>query len=160
MNRLRLVTILFALLALAGCGADETPAAAPGAATSSEAPFSAYLKALSATSHGETTTDDVDRVLAFYADDIIYEHPGVGIRLEGIEAQRQGLTAFIQSYGGDAETSSIDVIDHMEGPNVAMLRLKVRFLRKDGDNIEPVARDQWRVIETRQGKITRIIDYW
>ena len=68
----------------------------------SRAPFGAYLNALAATSHGETTAEDVERVLKFYDEGIVYEHPAVGIRLEGIDAQRQGLTAFMASYAGGA----------------------------------------------------------
>ncbi len=141
----------FAIVALAACS---------GRAQNDAAPFSAYLAALAATSHGETTAEDVEHVLGYYAEDVVYEHPAVGIRLEGIDAQRQGLTAFVASYAGGAADSTIEVIDYIEGPSVVMLRLKVQFLMRRDETSEKISRDQWRLIETKDGKITRIIDYW
>ena len=56
--------------------------------------------------------------------------------------------------------SRIDIMEFIEGPDVVMLRLKVQFLMRRDDASEKISRDQWRLIETKDGKITRIIDYW
>lgn len=144
--------MLFVLIAHSACAADSDQ--------TNGAPLRAYLSALAATSHGETTAEDVERVLEFYAENVIYEHPAVGIRLEGIDAQRQGLTAFLSSYAGDAADSTIEVIDYVQGPDVVMLFLKVQFILRHEDAVEKISRDQWRVLETKDGKIKRIIDYW
>lgn len=149
---IRLLPPMILALALSACVAGETQ--------NTDALFNAYLAALSATSHGEATGDDVERVLEFYAEDIVYEHPRVGIRLEGIDAQRQGLTAFLAAYAGSAADSRIEIIDFVEGPDVVMLRLNVQFLLRREDAVEKISRDQWRFIETKDGKIVRIIDYW
>ncbi len=127
---------------------------------STESPFNSYLQALAATTHGESSTEDVERLLDFYADDIVYEHPAVGIRLEGKQAQRQGLTAFLDSYAGSAGDSQVEVIDYLKGPKAIAMRLNVSFMQQRGDSVEQVSREQLRIIEVKENKISRIIDYW
>jgi len=61
---IRLISsMLFVMITHSACAADNDQ--------NSEAPFSAYLTALAATSHGKTTAEDVERVLGFYAEDVV-----------------------------------------------------------------------------------------
>ena len=152
MKRLQFFVYLgIALTALIGCGKAEPP---------QNQLLNDYFSALAATTHGQTTDADIDRLMAFYSADVVYEHPGVGIKIEGINAQRQGANALRPSYGGDITDSVVEIVDFIEGPDVAMARLNVRFIANREGALELVAREQWRVLETKDGKITRIIDYW
>lgn len=119
-----------------------------------------YLDALAAATHGQSTESDIDAVLGYYSDDIVYEHPRFGIRLEGKEAQRQGMVAFLKSYAGGPSDSSIEILDFMKGDGVVTMRLAVSFLQEREGAVEKVSRDQLRVFEFSSGKISRIIDYW
>ena len=119
-----------------------------------------YLDALASTTHGKSTERDVDAVLDYYSENIVYEHPRFGIRLEGKEAQRQGMVAFLESYAGGPSDSSVEILDFMKGDGVVTMRLVVSFLLEREGVVEAVSRDQLRVFEFSSGKISRIIDYW
>ena len=119
-----------------------------------------YLDALASATHGLSTVSDIDTVLDFYSDEIVYEHPRFGVRLEGKEAQRQGMVAFLNSYAGGRSDSSIEILDFMKGDGVVTVRLAVSFLQEREGVVERVSRDQLRVFEFSSGKISRIIDYW
>lgn len=119
-----------------------------------------YLDALASATHGQTTEDDIDAVLDYYAEDVVYEHPRLGVRLEGKEAQRLGMVTFLDSYAGGPSDSTIGIIDFMKGDHVVAVRITVSFLQDRDGVVEKVSRDQLRVLEISSGKISRIIDYW
>ena len=119
-----------------------------------------YLDALASVTHGQSTESDIDAVLDYYSDNIVYEHPRFGIRLEGKAAQRQGKVAFLSSYDGGPSDSSIEILDFMKGDGVVTVRLAVSFLQARKDTVERISREQFRVLEFSSGKISRIIDYW
>ncbi len=119
-----------------------------------------YLDALASTTHGQSTERDVDLVLDYYTNEIVYEHPRFGIRLEGKEAQRRGMVTFLESYAGAASDSTIEILDFMKGDNVVAVRMAVSFLQDRNGVVEKVSRDQLRVFEFSSGRISRIIDYW
>ena len=119
-----------------------------------------YLDALAAATHGKSTEDDVDAVLDYYAENIVYEHPRFGVRLEGKEAQRLGMVTFLDSYAGGPSDSTIEIIDFMKGDHVVAVRIAVSFLQDREGAVERASRNQLRVLEISSGKISRIIDYW
>ena len=119
-----------------------------------------YLDALASTTHGQSTARDVDVALGFYTEEVVYEHPRFGIRLEGKDAQRRGMLTFLESYAGGASDSTIEILDFMKGDDVVAVRMAVSFLQDRDGVIEKVSRDQLRVFEFSSGRISRIIDYW
>ena len=119
-----------------------------------------YLDALASATHGQSTESDIDAVLDYYSEDIVYEHPRFGVRLVGKQAQRQGMVAFLSSYAGGPSDSSVEILDVMKGDGVVTMRLAVSFLQESEGAVEKVSRDQLRVFELSSGKISRIIDYW
>jgi len=152
MRTATLLTIGIGILFFAGADAapaNDKPVFVPG-----------YLDALAATTHGQSTENDIDAVLDYYSDDVVYEHPRFGIRLEGKEAQRHGMVSFLQSYAGGPSDSSIEILDFMKGEDVVTVRMAVSFLQDREGVIEEVSRNQLRVLEFSSGKISRVIDYW
>jgi ketosteroid isomerase-like protein len=119
-----------------------------------------YLDALAAATHGQSTEDDIDAVLDYYTENIVYEHPRFGVRLEGKEAQRLGMVSFLDSYAGGPSDSAIEIIDFMKGDQVVAVRIAVSFLQDREGVVERASRNQLRILEISSGKISRIIDYW
>ena len=119
-----------------------------------------YLDALASATHGQSTESDIDAVLDYYSDEIVYEHPRFGMRLEGKEAQRHGMVAFLKSYAGGPSDSSIEILDFMKGDGMVTLHLEVAFLQEREGAVVRVSREQFRVLEFSSGRISRVIDYW
>ncbi len=133
----------------------------PVAAEESSPPrLDEYVAVLAATMNGAATADEFQALLGFYADEIVYEHPAVGIRLEGKEAQQTGLEAFRSTYAGGADDSTFEILDFVKGKDMAAIRGRASFLLAGEDGPRRVTRTSTRVFEFKGGKITRIIDYW
>ena len=52
--------------------------------------FQDYLRSNAATMRSGTTEADIDRLLVFYTDDIVYEDPKVKVRVDGKDRLRSG----------------------------------------------------------------------
>lgn len=116
-----------------------------------------YLAALSSTMHGNSTSEDVDKLLMLYADDIVYEHPKFGMKIETKDSVKGGLMSFLESYGGTEDDARITSSNQMLGSNVSIVEFEMTFKTKED---QEVVRKQIQVLEINNGKISRIIDYW
>lgn len=119
-----------------------------------------YLKALERTTHGQTSQSDIDAVLEYYADNVTYEHPSIGIVITGRAALAAGMRTFLDTYGGEASDSRIEIIDYIKSKNMVAFDLRISFLQNSDSGVTPVSRRQTRIVEFRDGKITRVIDDW
>lgn len=116
-----------------------------------------YLIALSATMHGESDTENIDQLIVLYSDNIVYEHPKFGMKIESKKSVKSGLMAFLGSYGGTNRDVRIKKINRIIGSDVAAIEFEIRFKTKED---EEVVRKQVQILEIKDGKISRIIDYW
>ena len=120
-------------------------------------PADAYLALTRAVMAETATAADVDALLALYADDVVYEHPRVGIRIKGSEQVRRGLVAFL----GRTRNPEIERQHRIEGEAVRIVTHRVAFEADTPDGWQPVERMQIVVLELDAShQITRIIDYW
>ncbi len=148
MGRFRAITVTFALIAIV------VPAA--HAQADPEQVADRYVTALEGTMAATATVDDLDDLLSLYAADASYEHPRVGIRVETAPEIRGGMTSFL----GSTRRPSIRILDQIISPHVAILELEVEFeVNRDGV-WEASRRQQVTTLELRDGRITRVIDYW
>lgn len=141
------------LLLLAGAAsasaAEEQALAAPCV-------VEAYLRAHEATLQAEASKSDVDKLIALVAADMVYEHPRVGIAIAGADAFRDGLTAFL----GATDDGRYEVMDYIVSAGTVAISLNRNFKVRDGEEWQQRVVAQLIVFEVKDGKITRIIDYW
>lgn len=153
-----IVCVLFLITCTFGGSwmADESP-------QSSTEIITCYLSALADTLHGEASEETIDRVLAFYGEDIRYEHSRVGMVIEGKDRVRAGMLSFRGSYAGTAKDATIEVLDTLTAHNTVVVHARVHFLtkpREPDQAVQTVERMQLLVFELEGGKIRRVIDYW
>ena len=115
-----------------------------------------FLTRWRATMAEDATAGDVDRLLALYADSVVYEHPRVGVRIRGKEQIRGGMLRFL----GGTRRPRITVAHRAIVPGVVVLELQVGFEIRRGDGWEPSTRRQVTVLEIQDRLIVRMIDYW
>jgi SnoaL-like domain len=115
-----------------------------------------YLQARAATMQETASAADVEKALSFCLASVEYEHPRVGIRIEGVERLRAGMLGFL----GTSRKASITVTDKLQGPDMVAVRTAVEFEGQEGGGWAPVQRSQVWIFELEGPKIKRIIEYW
>ena len=116
----------------------------------------AYLRAREATLQAAAGKSDVDKLMALVAADMVYEHPRVGITITGADAFRDGLTAFL----GATDDGRYEVTDYIVSSGTVAVSLNRNFKIREGGEWRQRVVEQLIVFEVKDGKITRIIDYW
>ena len=125
--------------------------------TSDDELITSYLLAQCQTMHGESTAEDVETLLALFTDDIVYEHPKVGIKLESKDVLREGKLNFLASYGGTEDNTTMELVSKITNNEVVIIKFNASFFTNSGEQLN---RTQTQVLEIDEGKISRIIDYW
>jgi hypothetical protein len=87
---------------------------------------------------------------------MVYEHPRVGIRLQGVESLRSGMQGFL----GSSRNASITITSTLQGLDVVAARTDVALEARREATWEPVKRSQMWLFEFEGSKIKRIIEYW
>ncbi|MGA8204843.1 MAG: nuclear transport factor 2 family protein [Woeseiaceae bacterium] len=132
------------------CGAGEVSQSSPlGLAAR-------YLEAREATMQQGALPADVEAALVLCSETLVYEHPRVGIRMEGLDSSREGMLRFL----GTTRNARIKVTATLPGRDVVAVQTDVAFEGKEGAKWVPVQRQQLWVFEIADGKIQRIIEYW
>jgi hypothetical protein len=115
-----------------------------------------YLAARQATMLQSSAPSDVDKLLAFYTEGIIYEHPRVKMRIEGKTKIREGMLRFV----GLTKDAKIVIGNRISGVNMVVAEYRVTF-KAEKDNVwEEVSRTQVTLFEFEEEKIKRVVDYW
>lgn len=115
-----------------------------------------YVKLLAATMEEKATPKDVDELLALCTDDMIYEHPRVGARIQGKEQGRRGRAGFL----GATRNPSLKIKNRIAGRGIVVLELALTAEAKRDAGWEPMVRTQVTILETDGSRIRRIADYW
>ena len=154
MNRLAEKSLLTAVLI--GLAAMILPAQVNASDETLKDIVDRYLAARQATMLQASTPADVDRLLAFYTDDIIYEHPRVKMRIEGKTKIREGMLSFL----GVTKNTKIATVSFITGVNVVVAKYRVTFKAQEGSSGKNVSRTQVTLFEFEGNKIKRVVDYW
>ncbi|HLN97420.1 MAG TPA: nuclear transport factor 2 family protein [Pyrinomonadaceae bacterium] len=115
-----------------------------------------YLEARRATMLEKSTTADVDALLAFYTENVIYEHPRVKARIEGKAKMREGMSSFL----GVTKNTKIATLSFISGVNVVVAEYRVTFKAQEGSTWKAFSRTQVTLFEFEGNKIKRVGDYW
>jgi ketosteroid isomerase-like protein len=104
----------------------------------------------------KSTTADVDALLAFYTENVIYEHPRVKARIEGKAKMREGMSSFL----GVTKNTKIATLSFISGVNVVVAEYRVTFKAQEGSTWKAFSRTQVTLFEFEGNKIKRVGDYW
>lgn len=116
----------------------------------------AFLRAHEKTMQAHAEETSVDAVLELLETNFVYEHPRVGIKIEGAENYRKGLTAFL----GASDRGRYEVMEYMSNGDTVTISMNRKFrVERDGEWQEQSV-EQMTVFEIRDEKISRMIDYW
>lgn len=102
------------------------------------------------------TAADVERVLEFYTDDVVYEHLRFKAKVEGKENVRKGMLSHLGDYQGTADAK---LKKYIFGFNMVMLEFEQSFQVADKGALKTITRTKKTFLEFNDGKIKRIVDY-
>ena len=99
--------------------------------------------------------DEVEKVLAFCTDNVVYEHAEFHAKVEGKENMRSGMS----SHFGETRNPKFTIQNKIAGHNMVVIESTQAFeVQKDG-KWEPESRKRVTLFEFDQNKIARIVDY-
>ena len=123
---------------------------------SADSPADQYVKLQTAAMQADATAADVERVLGLFAPDATYEHPAFKMRIEGVEAMRKGRLA----QRGLTRNATAAIISRTAIKDVEAITQELSFEARNADGWRPVTRRQLLLFEYKEGRITRIVEYW
>lgn len=115
-----------------------------------------YLAAQNVSMQLNATSQDIEKMLNVFSDDIVYEHPAAKTIIEGKNKMRAGKA----SYLGLTKDAKYSVKILSSKNDVVIAIVSMTFLSKQDDgNWKPGHRSNITVFEIDEGKIRRILDY-
>ena len=118
-----------------------------------------YIKARCATLARGASEADVEKVLSLIHEDAVIEHPGFDAVVKGKDAIRRGLMSHLADYTGNREESGIVVLGSVEAPGAVAFKTRTTFVVGEGSARKIVAREGLTVVEVKDGRISRLIEY-
>ena len=118
-----------------------------------------YLRARCRTLAAAATAADVDRVLALLADDVVVSHPRANADVVGKDAVRRGLMSHLTDYTGNSDESGIQLLEIITTPAAVALKTRTTFVVGEGAARQVVDREGLTIVEVRDGRIVRLIEY-
>jgi hypothetical protein len=122
----------------------------------SASPGERYVVERTAAMQEAATAADVERVLALFAADAVYEHPAFGMRIAGIDAMRAGRLRQL----GITRNARVRVRERVALSGVEAISEELTFEARDSDRWRSVTRRQLLVFEYKDGRIARVLEYW
>jgi hypothetical protein len=115
-----------------------------------------YRRARVGTMQANADEVSVNDAVRWLADSVVYEHPAVGVRMVGRTTVAEG----IQSFLGATRSAAIELLSELTAPGVVAAEERVSFEVKREGGWTRETRLQLTVYEVREGRITRMIEYW
>ncbi|MNY52735.1 SnoaL-like domain protein [compost metagenome] len=103
-----------------------------------------------------STIEDIDRAFELFTDDFEYVHPKYG----GTYTRQDLYNGYVrnQKKGGyDGKVTDIKIVNKIIGLNAVVV--EKRFVKKKDDGIK-VGDSEMTLFEFKNGKISRIFEYW
>ncbi|MBZ5729187.1 MAG: hypothetical protein LAP87_29970 [Acidobacteriia bacterium] len=121
--------------------------------------FQEYLRARTATMRRGATDVDINRLVSFYTDDIVYEDAKVKVHVEGKETLRSGIISHSSEYAGSALETRISVDSSISLANAVAAVITEVFWINGSAGRQEIQRKRLQVAEFRGDKICHFIDY-
>lgn len=116
----------------------------------------AYLDGLIAIWEQDASVDDIEALSSLLAEDAVYEHPRVGISIEGRAAIVAGMTGFL----GTTRKPSVTGLTTVVGPGVAAVGFDLTMESEGPEGWVALGRRQVLVLGIADGQIVRVTDHW
>jgi len=104
----------------------------------------------------DASAADVEALGELLAENVAYEHPRVGIRVEGRRALLDAMGRFL----GASRGPRVAGVEVLVGTQVVVLAFDLTIDIRDGEEWTPIDRRQVVVLATEGGLITGISDHW
>ena len=148
-KRLMLILLLVFSSISAGLAKDKP-------ATAAECIIESYLDAWVAVMKVDAGAGQLDHLMDFFHEDIVYEHPRVGAVIEGKPQVRAGLAGFI----GSTRNPDIQVRRHIAALDVVVVECDRLYESMSDGRWQAQERHQLTLFELDGDRIKRIRDYW
>jgi len=103
-----------------------------------------------------STIEDIDRAFELFTDDFEYVHPKYG----GTYTRQDLYNGYVRNQkkrGYDGKITDIKIVNKIIGLNAVVV--EKRFVKKKDDGIK-VGDSEMTLFEFKNGKISRIFEYW
>lgn len=118
-----------------------------------------YFRVKAVSMRAGATPADIDKLLAFYTDDVIYEDPAVKVRIAGKSDIRSGMLSHVDDYAGSAKETRISMEASVAQANAVAVVITEVFWAKQENGRREIRRKRLDVLEFRGEQICRVIDY-
>jgi hypothetical protein len=115
-----------------------------------------YVKHRTGAMQTGATSAEVRQLTDLLSDDAVYEHPAVGIRIAGREAIRKAIEAQL----GATRNARSNLLGQISQAGVSVISEQLTFEARDGETWRTVTRLQLLLFEYKDGKVSRILEYW
>ncbi len=149
LKRLTLVLLLVFSSISAGLANDTS-------ATAAECLIESYLDAWVAVMKVDAGAGQLDHLMDFFHEDIVYEHPRVGAVIEGKAQVRAGMARFI----GSTRNPDILVRRHIAALDVVVVEYDRVYESRSNGQWQAQEQRQLTLFELDGDRIKHIRDYW
>jgi len=118
-----------------------------------------YFRARVPSMAAHATANDIEKVLAFYTDDVVYEDPAVKVRIVGKDQIRSGMLSHVEDYVGSKRETHISVDSMISLANAVGAITTELFWTTGEKGRKENSRKRFKVLEFRGDLICRVIDY-
>ena len=115
-----------------------------------------YLGCLKAMWEQDASSDEVDAYGRLLGENAVYQHPRVGISIEGRATILEAMSGFL----GTSRSPQLSNIEVLVGSGVTVVVFDLSMEVRSRDGWSQIDRHQLTVLEISDGKITTISDYW
>lgn len=115
-----------------------------------------YLERLTQIWQEDATPDDVVALGTLMAEDAVYEHPRVDMRVTGRDRILQSMGRFL----GTSRQPTVSNVSVLAAPTALTLSFDVAMQIRGESGWQPIERHQVVILEVRDGLIRKITDSW
>ena len=115
-----------------------------------------YLHRLIKVWEEDASRTDLEALGALLSEDVVYEHPGIGARIEGRSSILEAMSAFLGSSRGPRASG----VEFIVGAGVVTLGFDLMMEQRQETGWSLIERRQVIVLQIDEGRIIRISDHW
>jgi hypothetical protein len=115
-----------------------------------------YLAAKETAMQERAGEAEIQKVISFLTDSVVYDHPRAGAHIVGKSSIAEGMRGFL----GATRQASIVVLHLVASPAVVVVEDQVTFEAHEASRWVPTTRTQVTVFEVVNGHISHVVEMW